>query len=84
MPFEAITTVVSGDTDSTPDGSGAFDFLGRGTPNLRKVAAYTYQALLDLASKKLGVRKKSYREGRRHLRRRKEYFIRRSGQGSAV
>ncbi len=57
MPFEAITTVVSGDTDSTPDGSGAFDFLGRGTPNLRKVAAYTYQALLDLASKKLGVEK---------------------------
>jgi nicotinate dehydrogenase subunit B len=57
MPFEAITTVVSGDTDSTPDGSGAFDFLGGGTPNLRKVAAYTYQALLDLASKKLGVEK---------------------------
>ena len=29
-PFEAITTVVMGDTDRTPDGSGAFDFLGRG------------------------------------------------------
>src|SRR5216110_1482006 len=28
-PFEAITTVVMGDTDRTPDGSGAFDFLGR-------------------------------------------------------
>jgi len=27
-PFEAITTVVAGDTDRTPDGSGAFDFLG--------------------------------------------------------
>src|SRR5476649_1099192 len=47
-PFEAITTVVMGDTDRTPDGSGAFDFLGRGTPNIRKAAAYTYQALLDL------------------------------------
>jgi nicotinate dehydrogenase subunit B len=57
LPFEAITTVVSGDTDRTPDGSGAFDFLGRGTPNLRKVAAYTYQALLDLASQRLGVAK---------------------------
>ena len=57
MPFEAITTVVSGTTDSTPDGGGSFDFLGGGTPNLRKVAAYTYQALLDLASKKLGVAK---------------------------
>ena len=57
MPFEAITTVVSGDTDRTPDGSGAFDFLGRGTPNLRKVAAYTYQALLDLGSQQLGVAK---------------------------
>lgn len=55
MPFDAITTVVSGDTDATPDGGGSFGFLNGGTPNLRKVAAYTYQALLDLASKKLGV-----------------------------
>jgi CO/xanthine dehydrogenase Mo-binding subunit len=56
-PFEAITTVVMGDTDRTPDGSGAFDFLGRGTPNIRKAAAYTYQALLDLASERLHVPK---------------------------
>jgi CO/xanthine dehydrogenase Mo-binding subunit len=55
--FEAITTVVMGDTDRTPDGSGAFDFLGRGTPNIRKAAAYTYQALLELASKQLGIPK---------------------------
>src|SRR6201997_2880604 len=55
VPFEAITTVVAGHTDQTPDGSGAFDFLGRGTPNIRKAAAYTYQALLDLASKRMGV-----------------------------
>jgi CO/xanthine dehydrogenase Mo-binding subunit len=55
--FEDITTVVMGDTDRTPDGSGAFDFLGRGTPNIRKAAAYTYQALLELASQKLGVPK---------------------------
>lgn len=55
VPFEAITTVVAGDTDRTPDGSGAFDFLGRGTPNIRKAAAYTHQALLDLASRRLGV-----------------------------
>ncbi len=57
VPFEAITTVVQGSTDVTPDGSGAFDFLGRGTPNIRKAAAYTYQALVDLASEKLGVAK---------------------------
>ena len=55
MPFDAITTVVSGSTDSTPDGGGSFGFLNGGTPNLRKVAAYTYQAMLDLAAKKLGV-----------------------------
>src|SRR6202007_489513 len=48
VPFEAITTVVAGDTDRTPDGSGAFDFLGHGTPNIRNAAAYTHQALLDL------------------------------------
>src|SRR5271154_186956 len=57
VPFEAITTVVAGSTDVTPDGSGAFDFLGRGTPNIRKAAAYTYQALLDLASERLAVPK---------------------------
>src|SRR5215468_328305 len=57
VPFEAITTVVMGDTDRTPDGSGAFDFLGSGTPNIRKAAAYTYQALLDLASETLGLPK---------------------------
>src|SRR5579863_10495726 len=57
VPFEAIMTVIAGDTDRTPDGSGAFDFLGRGTPNIRKAAAYTYQAMLDLASEKLGVPK---------------------------
>ena len=64
-PFEAITTVVMGDTDRTPDGSGAFDFLGSGTPNIRKAAAYTYQALLDLASQRLGVPKNqlSVKEG---------------------
>ena len=57
VPFEAITTVLSGDTDRTPDGSGAFDFLGGGMPNIRKAAAYVHQALLDLASQQLGVPK---------------------------
>ena len=55
VPFESITTVVAGHTDQTPDGSGAFDFLGRGMPNIRKAAAYAYQALLDLASERLSV-----------------------------
>jgi nicotinate dehydrogenase subunit B len=56
-PVDAIKTVLMGDTDRTPDGSGAFDFLGRGTPNIRKAAAYTYQALLDLAAEHLQVPK---------------------------
>jgi CO/xanthine dehydrogenase Mo-binding subunit len=56
-PFAAITTVVSGDTDRTPDGGGTFDLLGEGMPNVRKAAAYVYQALVDLASKQLGVAK---------------------------
>lgn len=57
VSFEAITTVVSGDTDRTPDGSGAFDFLGGGMPNIRKAAAYVHQALLDLASDRFSVPK---------------------------
>jgi CO/xanthine dehydrogenase Mo-binding subunit len=57
VPFEAITTVISGDTDRTPDGSGAFDFLMGGMPNIRKAAAYVREALLDLASRQLGAPK---------------------------
>jgi CO/xanthine dehydrogenase Mo-binding subunit len=55
IPFEAITTVVTADTDTTPEGGGTFGLLGEGTPNIRKAAAYTRQALLKLASERLGV-----------------------------
>jgi CO/xanthine dehydrogenase Mo-binding subunit len=55
VPFSAITQVVMGDTDRTPDGGIAAGFLGTGAANLRKVGAYTYQALLSLASTQLGV-----------------------------
>jgi nicotinate dehydrogenase subunit B len=57
VPFEAITTVVVGDTDRTPDGSGTFDLLGRGVANLRKAAAYTRQAIVEVASQRFGVGK---------------------------
>ena len=55
VSFDAITSVVMGDTDRTPDGGGTFGLLGGGAPNIRKAAAYTYQALLGLASTRLGV-----------------------------
>lgn len=54
VPVEAITTVVTGDTDSTPDGGGTFGLL-RGVQNLRKAAAYTREAALELAARKFGV-----------------------------
>jgi CO/xanthine dehydrogenase Mo-binding subunit len=57
VPFEAIKTVVTGDTDRTPDGGGTFDLLGGGMPNVRKAAAYVHQALIELASQELGVPK---------------------------
>src|SRR5271167_3029573 len=47
-------TLVMGDTDKTPDGGYSAGFL-TGATNVRKVAAYTYQALLGLASTELGV-----------------------------
>ena len=56
-PFEAIKTVVAGDTDRTPDGSGTFDLLGRGVSNLKKVAAYTRHAIVEVASQRFGVPK---------------------------
>jgi len=57
VPYEAITAVVMGDTDRTPDGGFSAGFLEYGGLNLRKAAAYTHQALLDLAAQKLGVEK---------------------------
>jgi nicotinate dehydrogenase subunit B len=47
-------TLIMGDTDRTPDGGYSAGFLS-GMSNLRKVAAYTYQALLGLASTQLGM-----------------------------
>jgi nicotinate dehydrogenase subunit B len=47
-------TLMMGDTDKTPDGGFSAGFLS-GAENVRKVAAYTYQALLGLAAAQLGV-----------------------------
>ncbi|NUQ30223.1 MAG: xanthine dehydrogenase family protein molybdopterin-binding subunit [Acidobacteriaceae bacterium] len=47
-------SLIMGDTDRTPDGGFSAGFL-TGAENLRKVAAYTYQALLRLASEKLDL-----------------------------
>ena len=55
VPYSAITKVVMGDTDRTPDGGLSAGYMGGGNPNVRKVAAYVYQALLSLASTQLGV-----------------------------
>jgi len=48
---EAITLLM-GDTDKTPDGGYSAGFRS-GAANLRKVGAYTYQALLGLAARQL-------------------------------
>src|SRR5450432_2005373 len=50
---EAVLLIL-GDTDKTPDGGYSAGFLS-GAANVRKVAAYTYQALLGLAATQLGV-----------------------------
>ena len=57
IPFESITSVIGGDTDRTPDGGGTFDLLGRGVTPLRKAAAYTREAMLELAAQRFGVAK---------------------------
>ena len=57
VPYEAITSVVMGDTDRTPDGGFSAGYLEYGGQNLRKAAAYTYQAILDLAATTMGVDK---------------------------
>jgi nicotinate dehydrogenase subunit B len=57
VPYEAITSVVMGDTDRTPDGGFSAGFLEYGGTNLRKAAAYTREALLGLAATTLGVPK---------------------------
>jgi nicotinate dehydrogenase subunit B len=47
-------TLLMGDTDKTPDGGYSAGFRN-GAMNLRKVGAYTYQALLGLAADRLRV-----------------------------
>jgi nicotinate dehydrogenase subunit B len=47
-------SLILGDTDRTPDGGYSAGFLS-GMENVRKVAAYTRQALLELAAKQLDV-----------------------------
>ncbi len=59
MPISAMTTVISGDTDRTPDGGGTFGLLRYASSNLRKVAAYTREAALELAAAKLRVDRKA-------------------------
>jgi len=59
VPIEAMTTVISGDTDRTPDGGGTFGLLRTNVLNLRKAAAYTREAVLELAAQKFGVAKAS-------------------------
>jgi Aerobic-type carbon monoxide dehydrogenase, large subunit CoxL/CutL homologs len=49
-----VISLVLGDTDRTPDGGYSAGFL-TGMENVRKVAAYTHQALLELAAKQLEV-----------------------------
>jgi nicotinate dehydrogenase subunit B len=67
VSYDQITRVVMGDTDGTPDGGISAGFLmkrpgstnpepfGQSMLNMQRAAAYTYQALLSLASTKLGV-----------------------------
>lgn len=57
MPMSAMTTVISGDTDRTPDGGGTFGLLRTNVLNLRKAAAYTREAALELAAQKFDVDK---------------------------
>ena len=47
-------SLIMGDTDRTPDGGYSAGFI-YGMSNVRKVAAYTYQALLGLAAKELMI-----------------------------
>src|SRR6267142_3309535 len=47
-------SLLMGDTDKTPDGGYSAGFL-TGMSNVRKVAAYTYQALLSMAAIQLAV-----------------------------
>src|SRR5262249_51313441 len=58
FPYDSITSIVMGDTDRTPDGGFSAGFLEYGGGNLRKAAAYTQQAILELAAARLGIDRK--------------------------
>ena len=55
VPYSAITNVVMSSTDLTVGGGISAGFMFLGGPNIRKVAAYIYQTLLQMASAQLGA-----------------------------
>jgi hypothetical protein len=76
MSVEAITTVVAGDTDRTPDGGGTGLLRNAGT-NMRKAAAYTREAVLELAAQRFGVPRSAFGgQGRDHRRRQERHLWR--------
>ena len=77
-------TLVLGDTDKTPDGGYSAGFL-MGATNLQKVAAYTFQALLQLSVKDAGRSRLGSHRHRRHRQRRRETNqLRRARPGAAA
>jgi CO/xanthine dehydrogenase Mo-binding subunit len=44
VPFDAITTVIMGDTDRTPDGGFSAGFLEYGGTNIRKAQATNFRS----------------------------------------
>ena len=69
VPFEAITTVVAGDTDRTPDGSGAFDFLGRwNAEHPQGGRLYLPSAARSRVRTAGRAEEQAFREGRHRLR----------------
>ena len=84
-PFEAITTVVMGDTDRTPDGSGAFDFLGqRNAEHPQSRGLYLSGPARSGVATARRSEERAFREGRHRFRRRQEHVLRRSGEGPAI
>jgi CO/xanthine dehydrogenase Mo-binding subunit len=55
VPYSAITQVIMGNTDQTPDGGFSAGYIVPAGGNVRKAAALVYQALLALASQQLSV-----------------------------
>ena len=84
VPFEAITDVIMGDTDRTPDGGFSAGFLGTAAPTCARRRPTRIRRCSSSRPPALGVARAAVGEGRCRRRRRQAGRLRRTGARAGI